>query len=177
MSFPALNLFNHTVYIKLFEEFKWSYSPPSWIVNTNIPSLPMTISRRHLVNVINFYCSCVVLKAVRKKMAASERYFVFLLLNFFLLSVCCLPEPGKKDLHFDKVSENCRSWLNSWAESCIFCLIYDKLSCRISIRFLHACVYFENIFKLTNSHILIVVFRTERMEAFPKQWAKATLSQ
>ncbi|KAJ7340054.1 Transmembrane protein 87A [Desmophyllum pertusum] len=35
-------------------------------------------------------------------MAASERYFVFLLLNFFLLSVCCLPEPGKKDLHFDK---------------------------------------------------------------------------
>ncbi|XP_020617557.1 uncharacterized protein LOC110055511 [Orbicella faveolata] len=33
-------------------------------------------------------------------MAAGKRYFVISLLIFFLVSVCCLPEPGKKDLHF-----------------------------------------------------------------------------
>ncbi|KAL9957722.1 hypothetical protein ACROYT_G034658 [Oculina patagonica] len=35
-------------------------------------------------------------------MAASRRYFVFLLAIFFLPFVLCLPEPGKKDLHFKK---------------------------------------------------------------------------
>ena len=37
-------------------------------------------------------------------MAAGKQYFAISLLIFFLISVCCLPEPGKKELHFKKVS-------------------------------------------------------------------------
>lgn len=48
-----------------------------------------------------------------KKMAASRRYFVFLLAIFLLPFVFCLPEPGKKDLHFKKVCNDCPSWVNS----------------------------------------------------------------
>ncbi|XP_022785139.1 uncharacterized protein LOC111325575 [Stylophora pistillata] len=35
-------------------------------------------------------------------MAATKRYFGIFLELFFLLSVCCLPEPGKKVLKFNK---------------------------------------------------------------------------
>ncbi|XP_058957781.2 transmembrane protein 87A-like isoform X1 [Pocillopora verrucosa] len=35
-------------------------------------------------------------------MAATKRYFPLFLELFFLLSVCCLPEPGKKQLNFSK---------------------------------------------------------------------------
>ncbi|XP_027035559.1 uncharacterized protein LOC113664164 [Pocillopora damicornis] len=35
-------------------------------------------------------------------MAATKRYFPLFLELFFLLSVCCLPEPGKKQLKFSK---------------------------------------------------------------------------
>ena len=49
---------------------------------------------------------------VRFKMAASKGCFVvsLVIMIFFLLSVSCLPEPGKKDLHFDKVSDFCLCW-------------------------------------------------------------------
>ena len=53
---------------------------------------------------------------VRRKMAATKRYFGISLLIFFLISVCCLPEPGKRDLHFNGVSNIClgaeiRCWI------------------------------------------------------------------
>lgn len=58
---------------------------------------------------------------VRFKMAASKGCFVvsLVIMIFFLLSVSCLPEPGKKDLHFDKVSDFCLCWLNNLAELCV----------------------------------------------------------
>jgi len=65
---------------------------------------------------------------VRRKMAAGKGYFLvsIALLLFFLVSVSCLPEPGKKDLHFKKVSNICFRCSNSPAEYCILCpsLIY-----------------------------------------------------
>ena len=56
-------------------------------------------------------------------MAAGKGYFVVSIafLLFFLVSVCCLPEPGKKDLHFKMVSNICFRCSNSPAEYCILC--------------------------------------------------------
>ena len=42
--------------------------------------------------------------SVRFKMATGKLCFIVLLVIFHLLSVSCLPEPGKKKLTFNKVS-------------------------------------------------------------------------
>lgn len=61
-------------------------------------------------------------------MAARKDYFVVLLTIFFLVSVSCLPEPGKKVLRFDTVSGCSFLWLNCCAEFNVFRLQMLKRS-------------------------------------------------
>ena len=56
-------------------------------------------------------------------MAERKGYFVFMLVISFLLSVTCLPEPGKKELNFDKVSDYWFGQLLCLAGVCFFCFL------------------------------------------------------
>ena len=71
-------------------------------------------------------------------MAAGKQYLVISLFVFFLITVCCLPEPGKKDLYFNKVSQICFRCLNAVTEYCIFLSVnYAGDSLLLAYFFLH----------------------------------------
>lgn len=86
---------------------------PFWIQSANFNShhsgdihffLSVTPKGSLVVASSTFYAHAFIESSVRFKMAMVKMCFVILLVIFCLLSVSCLPEPGKKDLKFNKVS-------------------------------------------------------------------------